>query len=708
MFIVQVMLPIISDKIFDYICPSYINIMKGSRVIVPFREKKLIGIVLNIIENSKISFKKLKLIYKVLDHNTIFTPALWYTLLWSAKYYQYSLGKILFHVLPTLLKKYTKSELPCLFFQLNNANSCKKITTKLLTNDKISKKISIIDEWNILKKSELSSTKKLNKNFQYIKKNFFCNLNFTEIHQLICNQHKKFFVWLLSGFYNKKRFAIYFQIIKRILLYGKQILIMVPEINNIEKTLLILKKKINVPIEIFHSALNKRKKLNIWSKSYYGETNIVIGTRSALFIPFMRLGTIILEEEHDISYKEKNILRYHIRDLAIVRAKKENIPIIISSLTPSLESVFNVHCGKYEQINFNFFSEYKKLTITTIIDTKDIKSKIKLSKITIEKIRVHLNDKNQILLMFHKKNFFSSLICNACHWKPECKKCDYIYSIYSVKKKLLCSLCDNTISIPKKCAECYSKNLVSDGINHEHIETELKKFFPKVTILRIHRNIFINFKKIDICNRKKNVPDTFILTKEKITSKKNIHCNVTLVLLFNVDSILFSLDFRNTEKFSQMYHQLMMCILQFKKKCEILLHTKYSHDPLLQKLISLNYINFSYQELQNRKNFFLPPCLCHAILRTEDFNCKKSIIFLKKIRHYFNQINQFKDKKFCIVGPTRSNIVKRNAKYRWQLLFQHPSRLFLQTIFKNHLNIIHQLSVKYKIKWIFDMDPIEY
>ncbi|WWP00147.1 MAG: primosomal protein N' [Candidatus Dasytiphilus stammeri] len=672
MLIIQVVLPLSIQQYFDYLVPINLKPLIGTRVNVPFgRNRNSIGIIVNIKNNSSIPIQKLKNVNFIIDNRSLFNKELWSLLFWAADYYHYPLGKVLFLSIPLLLRKGQKiTPLDSEF-----------LNDQMTTN-------------NTLIFTEIKTTLSLN-NEQKI------------AIQNICNISDNFTAWLLAGITGSGKTEVYLNIISHILVKGHQALILVPEISLIPQTIRRFKERFNIPIEVIHSGLNKNTRLNIWMKVRTGQISIIIGTRSAIFTPFLCLGIIIIDEEHDSSYKQQKGWKYQARDLAVLLAKKMNIPIVMGSATPSLETLYNVKLGKYKILELKQRAAKGQWYTQHLIDLKKTKVLRGLSDFLIKKITWHLQKKNQVLVFLNRRGFSTSIVCKNCGWIAKCNPCDHNFTYHKEYKQLSCHYCNRTNPVPEICEQCGIPNLIKLGIGTEQIESTLKNIFPKIPISRIDRDT-INCNKIKIEYHFDEILQggTRILIGTQMLAKGHHFPKVTLVALLNVDGALFSGDFRSSEKFAQLYTQVAGRVGRGKQYGEVLLQTYYPNHPLLQKLLYQGYESFADEALKERRIVLLPPYTSHVIIRAKDNDNHQAQIFLNQIRDLFNN-HTITDTQFMLMGPIPALQSKCDGKYRWQLLLQHPVRRKLQQIIKCNFKKIVKLPIIKKIQWSLDVDPIE-
>ncbi|WP_348666434.1 replication restart helicase PriA [Arsenophonus symbiont of Ornithomya chloropus] len=692
MTIVQVALPIHLMRTFDYKLPSNFPIPKrGCRVIVPFGLYSHIGIVITHRNDTITSNLKLGYIKKILDKKSLFSDSLWLLLIWGHQYYHYPIGKVLFHALPILLRNEKKiTYFPKIQCKLRKKNKKSQFKPIQEIQNKQKKSLDLIKNWHF------------NLNI-FIKK----KLNTEQLHAIkTINSNQKFKVWLLIGSKGSGKTEVCLNVIAKILNQGKQILVLIPEISLILQTMTQFKQRLNIPIDVLHSSLSDTEKFIIWLRTKNGQNAILMGTRSALFTSFSNLGLIIVYSEDSNSYKQQEGWCYHARDLAIVLAKKENIPIILETETPSLESLYNIIKGKYDRLDLKHKTINKKI-VQNLIALKGQPLQYGMSQPLIRSIRNHLKENNQIILFLNQRGYSAILICHHCGWIPKCLRCEKYYTVYRYKNQIRCHYCNTQKPMPIKCLLCYSKHLFPFGLGTEQLEEAIKKLFPKIPVTRIDKDTKTNISKKKL---EKNTyePGTHIFIGTQILTTKYHFPYVTLVALLNADYPLFSSDYRATEKFAQFYTKISKHVANKIGAGEVILQTYYPENPLMLTLLKKGYDAFAQETLKERYNVFLPPYTSHIIIRAEGYSNQSTKTFLQKFRKNIMASHNNHDKNFLVIGPIPALLAKRVGRFRWQLLLQHPSKYYLKIMLSLILPKIMTYPECYKVKWSIDVDPIKY
>ncbi|WMY94922.1 MAG: primosomal protein N' [Arsenophonus sp.] len=696
MTIVQVALPIHLMHTFNYKLPYDFPVpQKGCRVLVPFGLYTCIGIVLTH-RNHNIGHNiKLKYIKKILDEKSLFSDSLWSLLIWGYQYYHYPIGKVLFHALPILLRdeKQTEYFIKWQYKLRKKEKSQPKIIHRQTTQKK---SLNLIKNWDFNLKISIKKTLKLHA---------------TQLNAIkTINSYQTFKVWLLVGNTGSGKTEVYLNIVEKFLSQGKQILILIPEISLILKTIEQFKKRFNIQIDVLHSSLSDTEKFIIWLRTKNGQNAIVIGTRSALFTSFLNLGLIIVYSEHNNSYKQQEGWCYHARDLAIVLAKKTDIPIVLGTETPSLESLYNVKKGKYNRLDLTNKITNKKI-FGKLITLKGQPLKHGMSKLLIQSIHNHLKENGQIILFLNRRGYSATLICNQCGWIAKCLRCEKYYTVYRYTKQIRCHHCKIRKPIPIKCLLCYSHHLFPFGLGTEQLEEAIKKLFPKIPVTRIDKDTDNQVSKNKSKkNNEQNIdkPGAHIFIGTQMLTTKYHFQHVTLVALLNTDYPLFSSDYRATEKFAQIYTKMSRYAANELKTGEVILQTYYPDNPLLVTLLEKGYDAFAKKTLKERYNVFLPPYSNHIMIRSESYHNQAAKNFLQKFRENIDIQHNNYDNKFLVIGPIPALLSKRVGRFRWQLLLQHPSKSYLKKILSPVLPKIMTYPESYKVKWVIDVDPIKY
>lgn len=735
MQLVRVALPVPLFRCFDYILSEDLHAVVGGRVVVPFGQQKRVGIVVELPTESAVVPAQLKSVLQVLDSHSLFSTQLWALLSWAANYYQTALGEVLFQALPVKLRQGESTEPKANLWQLTargelalaqheQSGEFKRAKKQLdalkaLSHSPVEKGNTQFSAaiWSALKQKAYieeavalaliqSWQAQLGKQSIVNKEN---RLPLNKQQALAFSQllfHEGFAVWLLNGVTGAGKTEIYLQFIEEILKKGQQVLVLVPEIGLTPQTVQRFQARFNVAIDVLHSNLNDSQRLSVWQRAKMAQSAIVIGTRSALFTPFAHLGLIVIDEEHDVSFKQQDSFRYHARDLAVVLAKQGNIPVLMGSATPSLESLNNVKTGKYQQLVLSQRAGNAASVQHHLIDLKKEIIHNGLSGSLLAKMREHLNKGNQVLLFLNRRGFAPVMLCHECGWMSECVHCERPFTYHQHQRVLRCHHCAVQKVIPHQCEHCGSTHLITTGLGTEQLEQTLSQHFPQYKITRIDRDSTARKGKLENYLVDIQQGKSQILIGTQMLAKGHHFPNVTLVALVNVDSALFSVDFRAEERLAQLYIQVAGRAGRQEQQGEVLLQTHYPDHPLLQHLLNQGYVSFAQQELQLRQAMALPPFSAQALFSARSRHSQNAEHLLQQIADYFYAFEQQHAAGLQILGPLAAPFSKKAGQYRWQLLLQHTSRARLQQILKDFQQA-NVLSSYHNAHWSLDVDPLD-
>ncbi|MDU3717840.1 MAG: primosomal protein N' [Klebsiella michiganensis] len=712
--VAHVALPVPLPRTFDYLLPDGMPVKAGCRVRVPFGKQERIGIVTAVSERSELPLDELKPVAEALDAEPVFSASVWRLLLWAADYYHHPIGDVLFHALPIVLRQGKPASAAPMWYWFATEQGQAVDINSLKRSPKQQQALAALRQGKIWRHqvaelefndaalqalrgkglaelaSEAPAIADWRTGFSVPGERLRLNTEQATAVGAIHSASDSFSAWLLAGITGSGKTEVYLSVLENVLAQGRQALVMVPEIGLTPQTIARFRHRFSAPVEVLHSGLNDSERLSAWLKAKNGEAAIVIGTRSSLFTPFKDLGVIVIDEEHDSSYKQQEGWRYHARDLAVWRAHSEQIPIILGSATPALETLHNVRQGKYRQLKLTKRAGNARPAQQHVLDLKG----------------QQLQADNQVILFLNRRGFAPALLCHDCGWIAECPRCDSYYTLHQAQHHLRCHHCDSQRPIPRQCPSCGSTHLVPVGLGTEQLEQALGPLFPAIPISRIDRDTTSRKGALEQYLADVNRGGARILIGTQMLAKGHHFPDVTLVSLLDVDGALFSADFRSAERFAQLYTQVSGRAGRAGKQGEVILQTHHPEHPLLQTLLYKGYDAFAEQALAERQSMQLPPWTSHVLIRAEDHNNQQAPLFLQQLRNLL-QASPLADKKLWVLGPVPALAPKRGGRWRWQILLQHPSRVQLQHIVSGTLALINTLPEARKVKWVLDVDPIE-
>ncbi|MCW5589329.1 MAG: primosomal protein N' [Legionellales bacterium] len=629
----------------------------GARVLVPFGARQMVGIVIAVDTHTELALKQLKPIIRILDETPLIDETLLKLCHWASDYYHHPLGDVLSSALPKLLREGREA----------NLSSTNKITSKKKMND--DDKPSII-----LNSEQIAAVEK------------------------ITAQLDHFATFLLDGVTGSGKTEIYLQIIEKVLQHHKQILVLVPEIALTPQTMIRFTHRFGDQVTVLHSGLTDKTRMQIWLKIRDATIPIVIGTRSAIFTPCRQLGLIILDEEHDLSFKQQEGFRYSARDLAIVRAKQCAIPIILGSATPSLESYLNAKQRRYHYLQLTERAGNAMLPKINIIDLRSQELKANLTPTVIEGIHQTLEKKQQVLLFLNRRGYAPLVMCHQCGWMADCKNCDAHLTWHAAEKKLFCHHCGANQNLFKHCPQCQAQTLFTVGIGTEKLVEQLTQLFPDKTIVRIDRDTTRKKGELEKLLTQIQNNQAEIIVGTQMIAKGHHFPKVTMVVIVDADSGLLSADFRASERMGQLLMQVSGRAGREDQFGQVYIQTHQPQHQLLQCLIKHDYHQFLTVLTQERRIAQLPPFSYLALVRSDAKQRQDAIEFLESFKKYL--INE----NITVLGPIPALLEKRAGKYRALLLLNAKQRAPLHAAIKKCLKKIEHTSQP-RVRWSVEIDP---
>ena len=724
--IIQVALPVPLYRHFDYQSPQPLPPI-GSRVFVPFGKQQLLGIVVGHTQESEFDCAKLKIISRQLDAESLFNPTLWKLLLWSADYYRHPQGEVLHHALPVLLRQGEPAErkpIPC--WQLNNHTE--------ITESKLKRAPRQLQALELLRDGPLLAAELREQGIdtpvlkQLAAKDlilpFDLHLQAREwLDHLLLHENDAPYLnteqaavlaainhahdqrpFLLEGVTGSGKTEVYLQLLRTVLMQGKQALVLVPEIGLTPQLLRRFRRRFHAPILTLHSGMNDRERLDTWLACKAGEAAILIGTRSAIFTPFKQLGLIIVDEEHDTSFKQQEGFRYHGRDLAIMRAQLEQVPIVLGSATPSLESLQNAMQGRYHHLQMTQRAGGAKAAQQHLLDVKNLPLQAGIAPQLLLLMDEQLAAGNQVMLFLNRRGYAPALLCHDCGWVAACPHCDAYYTWHQQDRRLHCHHCDHIRPVPTQCPECHSHNLVSSGVGTEQLAQFLEQRFPAYKTIRIDRDNTRRKGELESHLSAIRRHEYQILLGTQMLAKGHHFPDVTLVGILDVDGALFASDFRATERLAQLYVQVAGRAGRASKPGMVVLQSHHPEHLLLQDLLNNGYPHFARTCLQERQALSLPPFSYQAVLRADAPNREPVEHFMQRVaaicQHYGAP-------DLSLLGPLTPVMERRAGRHRMFFVLQCPQRMRLQHYLQQLLPAIDTLTVHHSLRWHLDVDPQE-
>ena len=730
MVILTLAMPIPLRRSFDYLPPIGLSVaaaqalQPGTRISAPFGKNHMVGVLLAVNDHSDVPIEKLKAAGQVLDSEPLLPAKLLQLCQWAASYYQHPIGDVMANALPTLLRKgkpliqprpshwrlttegkglpagalkraakqaqllaYLQQHARINIDQLMTAGMGKPAIKALIEKglvESFHEDFASHQPPNLIQSTPL----KLNPEQQ---------LAVTAI-----NNNEGFNCFLLEGITGSGKTEVYLQTIEQCLRQGRQALVLIPEIGLTPQTLSRFQQRFGCTIAMMHSALTDKERLLSWQAASTGEAGIIIGTRSAVFTPLVNMGLIIIDEEHDSSFKQQDGFRYSARDIAIKRAHAEHCPILLGSATPSLESLNNALQGRYQHLQLNQRATGAEAPLFELLDIRHAPMDDGFCPPLIAAIGAEISRGNQVLVFINRRGFSPMLMCHDCGYVAQCHHCDARMTVHFQRQLLRCHHCESQMALPRQCPDCHSSQLDFRGSGTERSEQALLRLFPSTDIIRIDRDTTSRKQAMQNLLDRVHLGEPCILVGTQMLAKGHHFADVTLVAVLDADGGLFSADFRGPEKMGQLLVQVGGRAGREGKPGKVMIQTHQPEHPLITSLVNDSYHQYARQLLDERQASGLPPFGHLALVRAEANNLQQPEQFLRELRqHGGNNAN------VRLLGPLPAPMTKKAGRYRAQLLLQAEQRKDLHQSLQQLCEFGDQLPLGKKVRWSVDVDPVD-
>ena len=725
---IRVAVPVYLYDCFDYslTAEQYHQAEVGARVAVSFGRQNVVGVIVEKLTDEKpldLGFK-LKAITELLDDNAILDAKVLSLLTWSAQYYQFPIGEVMHAALPSFLRQGKPYNLLARMWKLIDDHAEDKLKRSEKQQDayKILKLHPTGTSENILNLAgiETATLKALEK-----KQITQCILEAQDFKpqamtlaqmpltpndeqkraiQNILKARHSYHAFLLDGLTGSGKTEVYLQVMQEVLKQGKQVLVLVPEIGLTPQTVSRFQSRFHCHIALLHSGLNDSKRLQAWQSAQTGKASIVIGTRSAIYTPLPHLGLIILDEEHDLSFKQQEGFRYHARDVALYRAHLENCPIILGSATPSIDSYALVEQGKMTRLELDQRAGVAVMPKMHVIDLKVAQKQNGISQQLIHEVQKRLDKKEQVLIFLNRRGYAPVLICESCGWQAKCPHCDANFTVHRQPyQHLHCHHCGTIHRMPEHCPQCQHSELKPIGLGTAKVEENLQALFPNFDVIRVDRDSTSRVGSWQKIYNKIQKSEPIILLGTQMLAKGHHFPYVTLVAILDIDSGLLSVDFRATERTAQLIIQVAGRAGRGEKKGEVYLQTLRPDHPLLNTLLESGYRSFAKQTLKERKAAWMPPYRYAALLRCESKDQELNQSFLQE---HAQALRQASENSIDIWGPIPAPMERKAGRYQAHMVLLSKDRARMHFYIRQWWqNVWH--NKPHGMKLSLDIDPQE-
>ena len=726
----QLALPSPLRQTFDYILPAKMDPPPpvGARVRVPFGKQTLTGIVLAITEHASIDESRLRPAEEALDNEPVLPDSLFRLLRWAADYYQHPVGEVFDTALPVLLRqgeplaapgetRWVATRLGQLYPLDGTIKRAPKQVAALTTLRAYPDGIipPLLASLGVERPTLLALEKKglaepvtltppAQEKASALLKEPPLTLNAEQQAAVsaINNNLGVFKPFLLFGVTGSGKTEVYLQAIAATLARGEQALVLVPEIGLTPQIVTRFKARFQTEIAVLHSARNERERMDAWRAARSGRAGIVIGTRSAVFTPLARPGLLIVDEEHDLSFKQHEGFRYHARDLAVRRAQLEGIPIVLGSATPALESLANAKAERYALLRLKERAANAREPDFKLIDLRHQPTREGFTDSLLKAMATTLQKGEQVLVFLNRRGYAPVLLCHDCGWHAKCRRCDARPTLHRNPVRLHCHHCGAEGAPPRACPSCGSVDLRPVGLGTERVEDLLRARFPSVPLFRIDRDSTRRKDALSNITNAIHGSEAAILVGTQMLAKGHHFPRVTLVALLDMDGGLFGADFRAAEHTAQLILQVAGRAGRAERPGLVLLQTHQPEHPLLHELITQGYSAFAERALSERQLLSFPPYGRLVLFRAEATQAELPSAFLQSVIDAAESLGCPEVQRW---GPVPAPMERRAGRFRAHLLLQSAERAPLRELVSALIPLVNTLPNARKVRWSVDIDP---
>ncbi len=725
---VAVALPVHVHAVFDYAVPDGWPVPQpGCRVRVPFRRQSLIGVVTGLGQTDpSLAVRTLEQVVDGAEVGPLLDAGLMGFLAWAARYYHHPLGEVVATALPTLLRQGRTLDVLTRHWRVTapvDPDTLKKTPRQqqayrlLLLHDQRGAPEHMLLQMGVSREVlQKLVARALVESFDQPVERAPVAVKLAQL-PLTPNSEQQTAIdalqgarghqaFLLDGLTGSGKTEVYLQAMQPVLEAGRQVLVLVPEIGLTPQTIQRFRDRFHAPVVALHSGMTDVQRLQAWQSAHQGEARILIGTRSAIFSPLPALGLIVVDEEHDLSYKQQDGFRYHARDLALVRARLADCPVVLGSATPSLESLHLVQTGKLTALRLSERAGRAQPPRLQLIDLRGKKREHGLSVELVNAMRQTLDGGNQVLVFLNRRGYAPVLLCSACGWQADCPHCDAHLTVHQQPAQHLhCHHCTFQSRLPVACPACNSVNLVPTGTGTARLEEALRGHFPDTELIRVDRDTTSRVGTWEKVYARAHRDGPAILLGTQMLAKGHHFPHVTLVAILDADSGFLSADFRAPERTAQLVMQVAGRAGRASKPGQVLIQTWQPDNPLLHTLITSGYGCFAEDTLAERRKAHLPPYRHAALLRAESPAHEQTQQFLQTA--LARLMDQPGSKHLECWGPVPAPMERRAGVYRGHVLVLCASRRLLHQLLGDWWLALVTSPERRGLRMSLDIDPLE-
>jgi len=719
--VVRVALPVPVPSLFDYL-PGPVPPAPGSRVLVPFGRRRLVGVVADVRDHAEVEPARLKPLLRVLDGTPLLDAELLASVAWAADYWLGAPGEAYANALPLALREprplpelheeaWTLTTAGRSALDAGSRRGGSRDLLRFLAGADGAAAAGTLDAalpgWRTAARrlaaagliaraapppapaAPATPAPPLGPEQR-------------AAVDAVAASFGRFQPFLLDGVTGSGKTEVYLALIAQALAQGKQSLLLVPEIGLAPQTVRRLRERLGVPVEVLHSNLAEGERARAWLRARSGEARVILGTRSAVFTPLPQAGLVIVDEEHDGAYKQQEGFRYHARDLALVRARALGVPALLGSATPSLETLANVEAGRYRALHLRARPRAARPPQVQIVDMRAQHLEHGLSPALLAAVGEAVARGEQALVFRNRRGYAPVLLCHACGWHAQCPRCERPLTLHAARRELLCHHCGHRAHLPATCPACGAAELKPQGQGTERLEQALAACFPQTPVLRIDRETTRRRDAFERLLDGLREDQPAILVGTQMLAKGHDLPNLTLVAIVGVDEGLHSVDFRAGERLAQLVVQVAGRAGRAAKPGRVLLQTHHPDHPLLRSLLAQGYAAAARELLTERRLAALPPYAHQALLRAEAHQRAAVDDFLAAAAAALPAGGDLR-----VLGPMPAPMPLRAGRARGQLLLEADRRGGLHAALRPWAAALGTLPAARRVRWSLDVDPVD-
>jgi len=711
-------------RVFEYRIDDSEPVVAGTRYRLPFAQGTRTGVALSVSDSTDFDAERIKPIEARIDQQPLLSEHMLALAKWMSEYYLQPLGEVIFQCLPGYLRgSRAHQSLRVKRWQLTDSDA--DVIDQLRRRSPRQFEIgqALLNQPGGMTAAQL---KQVNPNWHAVVRSMegkqllrwewddavATPVIASEQPRLSDEQAsilgeieprlRQFAVHLLDGITGSGKTEIYLRLIQARLAEGLQVIYLVPEIGLTNQLIDRVRQRFGDCFATSHSGLTEYQRYQAWDRFRRGEVSIMLGTRSTLFSQCERLGMIVIDEEHDHSYRQQDGVRYHARDVAIKRAQMLDIPIVLGSATPALESIANCERDTWFRYRIDHRPTRYPPPPIQLIDVRNSRFEFGCAASTFARIDAHLEKSGQVLVYLNRRGFAPVVMCHECGWQSQCQNCDARLTLHQSLQTLLCHHCGFSQAIPETCPECGHNEVKHYGIGTEQLEQGMRLRYPETPVLRVDRDVISSRDALKERLKQLQSGEPCILIGTQMIAKGHDYPAITLSVVLDADQALFSASYRASESLVQTLFQVCGRAGRGDRVGEAIVQTRFAEHPMMQALLRQDYRDIAADLLQERRLLGFPPYARAVIFRADALELKQALAKLEEIKALLGQARQFD--RLASIGPIPALMTRRIGRYRAQLCLLSADFQVLRSVLRQAMPAIQEITSSPRVSWHVDVD----